>query len=136
MIGHYLMFNRNCAEALEVYAQVFGVPVLEKQCYGDMPSNPDFPVAEQDRGLVLHSRLVIDGSEIMCADSTGRHQPGSNMYVTVTTADADLVAKAWESLEVDGEVYMALAPTFFSPAHGSLRDRFGVNWMFTVLPRP
>jgi len=134
MIGHYLMFNRDCAAALEAYSQVFGAPIEEKQCYGDMPPNPDFPVAEQDKGLVLHSRLVIDGTEIMCADSAGRHEAGNNMYVTVTTRDAGLVDKAWQALQVGGEVYMALTPTFFSPAHGSLRDRFGVNWMFTVLP--
>jgi len=133
MLGHYLMFNRTCADALAAYAEIFGVPVQDQQRYGDMPPSPDFPVAEADKDLVLHSRLVIDGGEIMGADSTGRHQIGSNMYVTVTTKDADLVTNAWAALEVDGEVYMPLTPTFFSLGHGSLRDRFGVNWMFTIL---
>jgi len=37
MLGYYLMFNRNCAEALETYSRIFNVPIEEKQCYGDMP---------------------------------------------------------------------------------------------------
>ena len=133
MLGHYLMFNRNCADALEIYSRIFNVPVEDKQCYGDIPTSPDFPVAEEDKGLVLHSRLTIDGSEIMCADSAERNRPGSNMYVSLTTKDEALVQKAWDALKPDGEVYMELTPTFFASLHGSLRDRFGVNWMFTAL---
>lgn len=42
-----------------------------------------------------------------------------------------LVRNAWNLLKEDAEIYMDLAPTFFATLHGSLRDRFGVNWMFT-----
>jgi PhnB protein len=126
------MFKRNCGEALAAYAEAFGVAIAEKQCYGDMPPTGGFTVAEEDKGLVLHSRLMIDGTEIMCADSTDRHQPGDNMYITLTTTNAAQVHQAWEVLKQGGEVYMELTPTFFAAAHGSLRDRFGVNWMFTV----
>jgi len=133
LIGHYLMFNRNCAEALEVYSRTFNVPIEEKHCYGDMPPNPDFPVAEEDKGLVLNSRITIDGTEIMCADSVARNQPGSNMYISLSTKDEAMVRKAWDTLKLGGEIYMELTPTFFAAVHGSLRDRFGVNWMFTAL---
>ena len=133
MLGYYLMFNRNCAEALETYSRIFSVPIEEKQCYGDMPSNPDFPVAEKDKELVLHSRLTIAGTEIMCADSAGRNQPGSNMYISLTMQDEAFIRKAWDALKPRGEIYMELTPTFFAAAHGSLRDRFGVNWIFTAL---
>ena len=49
VISHYLMFNRDCAEALDVYAAAFGGTVAENQTYGDMPPNPAFPVAGQVR---------------------------------------------------------------------------------------
>jgi PhnB protein len=131
MIGHYLMFNRNCAEALAVYAEAFDGKITEMQKYGDMPPNPAFPVPEADKSLVLHARLVIDGTELMCADSSQHSTAGDNMYVSVTSGAA-AVQKAWDALKVGGEVYMELAPAFFSPLHGSLRDRFGVSWMFTA----
>lgn len=131
MLGHYLMFNRNCAEALDVYVNAFDASISVKQTYGDMPPNADFPVSEADKGLVLHAQLVIDGSVLMCADSV-KVRAGNNMYVEYTTHDGAIVQKAWDMLKDGGEIYMELAPSFFAAAHGSLRDRFGVNWMFTV----
>jgi PhnB protein len=131
MLGHYLMFNGDCAQALEDYAKAFSVTVAEMQRYGDVP-DAGFPISEEQKGLVLHARLVIDGTDIMCADSTDRSLAGSNMYITLTTMDAEMVKKAWDALEPKAEVYMPLTQTFFALAHGSLRDRYGVNWMFTV----
>ncbi|MDR3050974.1 MAG: VOC family protein [Oscillospiraceae bacterium] len=132
MLSHYLMFNRNCAEALDLYARAFDAKIIERQTYGDMPPNPAFPIAEADKSLVLHAKIVIDGAEIMCADVSERSMAGDNMYVCVTTPDESCVRRAWDVLANDGEVYMELAPSFFAAAHGSLQDKFGVNWMFTV----
>ncbi len=131
MISHYLMFNRNCAEALKLYEAAFGARLGEVQTYGDMPPNPDFPVPESDKGLVLHARFTIGGAEFMCADSSGRSDAGNNMYVSVTE-DAAFVQKAWDALKPGSEIYMDLAPSFFASLHGSLRDRFGISWMFTA----
>lgn len=133
MLGHYLMFNRNCAEAIKTYETALGAKVLEMQKYGDMPSNPAFPVSDADKNLVLHARLELDGMELMCADGSGQITSGNNMYVSITTKDASFVQKAWGLLRQGGEVYMELTPTFFAAFHGSLRDRFGINWMFTAL---
>lgn len=132
MLGHYLMFNRNCMEAVEAYKKALNAEVSELQTYGSMPPDPAFPVAEEDKGLVLHARLKIDGWELMCADSSERSNPGENMYVSVTTPDEAFVRHAWGVLKEGGEVFMELAPSFFAAAHGSLRDKFGVNWMFTA----
>ncbi len=131
MIGHYLMFGGNCGEALKAYEAAFDAEVREIQKYGDMPPNPAFPIAEEDKQLVLHARITIDGADIMCADSVQRNECGDNMYVSVT-AGAAFVQKAWDALAEGGSIYMALAPSFFAALHGSLRDRFGVNWMFTA----
>ena len=134
MTGHYLMFNRNCAEAFELYSKAYNAEVSEIQKYGDMPPNPAFPIADSDKNLVLHARMVIDGTEIMGADSR-RGQSGDNMYITVTSKDKAYVEKAWDLLKQDGQIYMELTQTFFAALHGSLKDRFGINWMFTVQNR-
>jgi PhnB protein len=133
MIGHYLLFNRNCLEALETYEKAFGAKITEIQKYGDMPPNPAFTISDSDKDLVLHARLQLDGMEIMCADSSGKSKSGDNMYVSITTKDESLVQKAWNILKQDGEIYMDLEPAFFATLHGSLRDKFGINWMFTAL---
>ena len=133
MLGHYLMFNRNCAEALLVYEKAFDAKITEMQKYSDMSPNSNFPIPEGNKGLVLHARIQLDGGEIMCADASKRCEVGNNMYVSVTTKDAALIQKAWDVLKQDGEIYMELTASFFAVLHGSLRDRFGINWMFTVI---
>ncbi|HEX3077449.1 MAG TPA: VOC family protein [Lachnospiraceae bacterium] len=133
MLGHYLIFNKNCGEALEVYTKAFDAKILELKKYGDMPPNPAFPIAESDKELVLHARLEIDGMELMCADGSASSTRGNNMYVSITTKDATIVQKAWDILKTDGNIYMQLEPSFFAAAHGSLQDKFGINWMFTAL---
>lgn len=111
MIGHYLMFNRNCEEALRAYEKALDTKIGEMQKYGDMPSNPAFPIADADKNLVLHARIPIDGAELMCADSSERSTSGDNMYVSVTSDEA-VVQKAWDVLKQDGKIYMELAPSF------------------------
>jgi PhnB protein len=132
MIGYYLMFNRNCKEALEMYTRAFDAKISEIQKYGDMPPNPAFPIAASDKDLVLHARLDINGEELMCADGSDQNSSGGNMFVSITTNDAALVQKAWDGLKQGATIYMELAPSFFANLHGSLQDRFGINWMFTA----
>lgn len=133
MVSHYLMFNGNCSEALEAYVKAFGAQIIEMQRYGDVP-NLGFPMDDNDKNLILHSRLKLDNTEIMCADSSENSSlSGKNMYISFTTNDAAMVKQAWEILKLNGEIYMELAPTFFSELHGSLQDKFGINWMFTAM---
>ena len=102
MLGHYLMFNRNCMEALKIYEEALNAEILEIQKYGDMPSNPAFPIADTDKNLILHARLRLDDTEVMCADSAERNTSGDNMYLSITTKDAALVQKAWDVLAPGG----------------------------------
>jgi PhnB protein len=132
MVGMYLMFNGKCKEALKLYEKAFNVKIDEIQRYGDMPPNPDFPVSNNQKDFILHSKFLLDGMEIMCSDSSGNSQRGSNMYISITTKDEKPVKQAWDILKDAGEIYMELQPAFFALAHGSLQDQFGVNWMFTV----
>lgn len=132
MVSHYLLFDRNCSDALETYVKAFGAQIIEMRKYGDVP-NPEFPINENDKDIILHSRLKLDNMEIMCADSTEHSQSGKNMYISLTTNNAALIKQAWEILKLNGEIYMELVPTFFADLHGSLQDKFGINWMFSAM---
>ncbi len=130
MTGIYLMFNRNCKEALDTYSKAFNTKVISMQCYKDMPANPNFPIKEEDMDLVLHSQINIDGVLLMCADST-RNTTSNNMYISIN-GNVDSVKHAWNLLKDNGIIYMDLKPSFFAKLHGSLQDKFGVNWMFSA----
>ena len=135
MFSHYLTFNRNCIEALKFYAKVFNAEIMDLQYYGDMlPPDGSGSLPLADRELVLHARLVWRGSEIMFSDSPDRSTSGKNMSISITLNEAEFIQKTWNLLATGAqEIYMELQPTFFATAHGSLRDRFGINWMLTAM---
>lgn len=58
MISHYLLFNRNCSEALDTYVKAFEAQITEMQKYGDVP-NSGFPIDDKDKNLILHSSWII-----------------------------------------------------------------------------
>jgi PhnB protein len=133
MIGHYLMFNNNCQEALETYQLAFDAKVIQKQTYGQMPPHPDFPVQEEHKELIMNVQFEIGGQLLMASDAAQYSaDPGTSSYVTVTAEDKKFITKAWDILKEDGEVFYDLQPSFFAGLHGSLRDKFGINWMFTA----
>lgn len=132
MISHYLVFNRNCEEALDAYAKAFNGEITEKQKYGDVP-DAGFDIDENDKNLIMHARMKFGNTEIMCADNPDNFHAGTNMFISIMTKDAEQIKNAWNILKQDAEIYMELAPTFFAEQHGSLQDKFGVNWMFTVM---
>jgi PhnB protein len=132
MLNPYLCFNRECAEALTLYGKAFGAKALTMQKYGEMPPDPNFPVDEADKDLVLHAMADILGTTVMCSDNLIEFPKGGIVFLSVSMDDIEAGQKAWNLLADGGEVRMDLQPTFFAKAHGSLVDKFGVGWMFTV----
>lgn len=133
MIKPYLMFNRQCDEAFHLYKQAFAGEFVSFQKYGDMPPNPDFPVPEGDRDLVLHAELKL-GEAGTIFGSDGKHATEGPGVVGISVElDCETLARsAWDVLKADGTAKMELQPTFFAKLHGSITDKFGVSWIFTV----
>ncbi|MBM7652910.1 VOC family protein [Neobacillus cucumis] len=133
MIRPYLMFNRECDEAFKMYQKAFDGEMVSIQKYGDMPPNPEFPVAESDKDLVLHAQLKLTETGYIYGSDGSRNQQGSpKVSISVELDSEERAFKAWEVLKDGGSVYMDLQPTFFSKLHGSVQDKYGVTWMFTV----
>ncbi|MEW5596336.1 VOC family protein [Peribacillus frigoritolerans] len=131
MIKPYLMFNRECEEAFKLYIEAFGGELIAMQKYSEIPSSPDFPVEESDKDLVLYSqlRLTEDGI-IMGSDSNRELNDSDKVVVSVELNSEEQARKAWNILIEEGS--MDLHETYFAKLHGSLKDKFGVSWMFTV----
>lgn len=133
MIKPYLMFNRECEEAFNWYQKAFDGEIVAIQKYGDMPPNPDFPVEESDKNLVLHAELKLtETGYIMGSDYKQDLQDAGKVSLSVEINSEERAISAWNILKDDGIIHMDLQPTFFAKLHGSLKDKFGVTWMFTV----
>lgn len=128
----YLTFNGNCREAVEFYAASFGTELPTIMTYGESPQNPDYPLPDDAKDLVLHTRLSIHGSNVMFSDQFpgSPFVTGNNFSLAVVLTDMDELKSNFEKLKEGGTVEMELQETFWSKCYGTLTDKFGVTWQF------
>ncbi len=129
----YLIFNGNCREAVAFYEDAFSTDKAEIMTFGDSPQNHDYPLPEEAKDLVMHTRLSVFGSRIMFSDTFpgSPYAVGNNVTLAVVSDDEEQMRKAFDKLKDGGKVVMELQETFWSKCYGSLTDKFGVEWQFS-----
>lgn len=135
-IQPYLMFNGRCEEALEFYQKAVGAEIDFLMRFNESPEpcgDGQLPPGCEDK--VMHASFRIGVSVIMASDGMCAGQANydgfSLAYNVKSEAEVD---KVFNALADGGVVKMPLAKTFWSPRFGMLTDRFGINWMVSVLP--
>lgn len=129
----YLNFNGNCREAAEFYAEVFKTEKPQIMTFGEAPQHPDFTLPEEAKDLVMHTRLNINGSNVMFSD-TFPGSPftlGNNISLAFVSKNEEEIRSTFEALKEGGTVAMELQETFWSKCYGSLKDKFGIEWQFS-----
>jgi PhnB protein len=126
----YFVMNGNAKEAIQFYEKALDAQVLFSQTFGEMPENPDFPLPADAKDRVSHATIKVGETEVMFSDTfPGQpHQSGDQVTICISTNDADQAHKFFEALQEGGQVTMPLQETFFSPAYGSVIDKFGVTF--------
>ncbi|MED4956647.1 VOC family protein [Paenibacillus sp. FSL R5-0527] len=130
----YLVMDGNAKEAISFYEKALEAKVIMLQSFGEMPENPEFPLPEAAKDRVSHALLKVGESEMMFSDTfPGQpHQSGTQVTICLTTNDAEQAKRMFEALAEGGRINMPLQETFFSPAYGSLTDKFGVTFQIFV----
>lgn len=124
----YLNFDGNTREAMEFYAKCFGGELFQmsgKEAPG--ACGPDFG----DR--ILHASITKNGKSILMASDTPpgmARKEGSNFCVSVHCESLEEIKRLFAAFSEGGKVDMPLADMFWGAHWGSLRDRFGIPWMF------
>lgn len=129
-INVYVTFNGNCRQAVEFYADVFNTEKPEFMTFGDSPQNPEYPLPEEAKDLIMHTRLTIKNDVIMFSD-TFPGSPvivGNNISLAFISDDTNELTSSFEKLKQDGYVSMELQETFFSKYYGKVKDQFGIEW--------
>ena len=136
-VSTYLNFARSTEEAFNFYRSVFGSEFQgQVMRFGDVPPTPGQPpVSEDDKELIMHMALpILGGHMIMGTDapeSMGfKLVQGNNVYINLSPDTRAETDRLFNALAEGGRVEMALAEQFWGDYYGSLKDRFGVQWMF------
>ncbi|MBP1044720.1 VOC family protein [Enterococcus sp. BWM-S5] len=131
----YLNFKTEAAEAIKHYEKVFETSTTNIMTFGEMPEDPEHPITEEIKDLILNASMIIEGTYVMFSDvPDGMGQPfvqGNNVSLVVSTDDEEKIDRQFGLLAEEGTVVMPLGPTFWSKKYGMVTDKFGINWMFS-----
>ena len=140
-VSTYLNFPRSTEEAFEFYKSVFkseySMPIAR---FDSAPANPDHPLSDADKKLVLHVELPILGGHILMGTDAPESMgftvaQGNNVMINLepdTRAETD---RLFAELSKGGKVEMPLQDMFWGAYFGSLVDRFGIHWMFNCMSK-
>ena len=129
----YLVFPGTAREAMTEYARIFGATDLQITGFDATPANQR-PLGTE--GKVMHAQFSAGpGAPLLGSDSvTGMANPSGSPTVFHAAPSISRAREIYAALADGGDGFMPLAPTFWSPAFGMLRDKWGTTWMITVAP--
>tara|TARA_R100001086_G_scaffold210292_1_gene126182 strand:- start:1620 stop:2456 length:837 start_codon:yes stop_codon:yes gene_type:complete len=124
----YLLFDGNCREAFEFYAEVLGGGIVMMMSGGESPMADDMPAEFADK--VMHVSLQVGNWMLMGSDCPpGMFEKPQGFHVQIAFEDEQQAETTFNQLAEDGIVQMPFEPTFWAKRFGMLVDRFGTPWM-------
>lgn len=128
----YHTFQGDCREAMTAYQRIFGGTLGPFMMATDAPD--DYTPPEDKKNWVMHVGLEFEGGGAIYAsdDIMGGTQPMAGMSIHMAFPTAKEGQDAFDALAEGGEVRMPYGPTFWTPGFGTLRDRWGKNWMIST----
>ena len=129
----YMYFDGNASEAVEFYSKVFETEKNEIMTYGDMPSDPDITIPENQKALILNTSLTINGTNVMFSDVFAEMTDtplikGNSITLIISNDNKDYIKNLFDKLKEEGKIEMELAESFWSKLFGSVCDKFGNTW--------
>jgi PhnB protein len=136
-VSLYLNFEMETEAAFNFYREIFGGEFQGGiMRFWDVPSSENMPpLPAEELNLVMHVSLpILDGFQLMGSDapkSMGfKITPGNNAYINLMPATRAETRRIFTALADGGAVEQELQEMFWGDYFGSLRDKFGVLWMF------
>jgi PhnB protein len=132
-LNPYLNFPGNTEEAFNFYKSVFGGEFTSVVRFKDMPME-GFSVPKQDENKIMHIGLPIGKNNVLMATDTleslgQKLTTGNNVYISIHPESKEEANRIFNGLSTDGKVEMPMADQVWGDYYGSLKDKFGVQWM-------
>ena len=133
----YLNFARETEEAFNFYKGVFQTEFTGSIArMGDVPKQEGQPeLSDEDKQLVMHVELPILGGHVLMGTDAPESMGftvtmGNNVYINLEPDTKEETERLFNALAEGGKVEMSLQEMFWGGYFGSLKDKFGVLWMF------
>lgn len=136
LIQPYLHLNGRCEEAIAFYRSALGAEVTMLMRFKDSPQPmPPGMVPPGSEDKIMHAQFRIGETTVLASDGRCGGTPTFQGFsLGLNVKDEAEAKQVFNALADGGQVEMPLNKTFFSPAFGMVKDRFGVAWMVNVRP--
>ena len=129
----YLHFSGTCDEAMQFYAQVFRTDPPQIFRYKDMPPEDQAQMPGVPADAVMNASITHPGGMIMADDVVfGEPQKMSGSSIHLGLPSVAEAHRVFDALAQGGEVGMPMQKTFWTPAFGTVADKYGTRWMVSV----
>lgn len=128
----YLLFAGQCEAAFKFYEKLFDGKITSMMRFSEAPEMGE--VADDFQNKIMHASMTIAGKDVMASDAPPQYYKrpqGISLFVAVNNSAE--VERIFNALADNGKVEMELAETFWAHRHGSVIDRFGIEWMLANL---
>lgn len=134
----YLNFVRETEAAFNFYKSIFGGEFEGGKIHrmGEVPPHEGMhPLSDAEKNLVMHVGLELLGGHMLYGtDAPEALAPklkfGNNVSICLQPDSKEETDRLFNALKEGGTVGMPLQDMFWGDYFGSLRDKFGVEWMF------
>lgn len=126
-IQPYLTFRGECQQALDFYKGIFNAEIKNVETY----ENKEIDIPGDYRKKYQHAELKGKGINIMAYDASPDTpiNEGNQVSLSIDLESKEETDEIFEKLSQGGQVREKLQETSWNAYYGSLRDKFGVNWM-------
>ncbi|MFC4810165.1 VOC family protein [Paenibacillus sp. GCM10023250] len=133
-LNPYLMFAGNAREAIYFYEKALGGKIIGIMAFGDMPANPEYPMADHMKDRVMHAHLQIGESNLMFSDSFDEtpFQVTDAVQIAIHPTEETRAQEIFEALADGGQVILPIQKTDWSPMYGIVKDKFGITFQVNV----
>lgn len=133
-INPYFVFEGKSKEAVHFYEKVLGGKIVGIMTFGDLPPDPNHPITEDVKELVMHAHLKVGDVDLMFSDTFPGmpHQSGDTVQIAIHPEKEDKTREIFEALADGGHVEMPLQKTDWSPLYGIVKDKFGVSFQVST----
>ena len=116
MLELYIYFKGEAKEAIAFYEDVFDTKCQNLMTFGEAPEDPEHPINDEIKDLVMNASIIIEGTYVMISDVPDMFgfevTEGNNLSLVVSTDDDEKIDRLFKRLSEGGTVTMPFLKLF------------------------